>query len=129
MVRRAIGMMGLSPLVLAAALAVGTVVAAPAVAEPVTLAPDALDAVAAGAPRKLKVLTLSQPTVAGTGLAALALKLAGQQRLAVAQPSGGTPSPDGGRVTTTGSGKKSFKADRVTKGHLETLVVSGSIAR
>jgi hypothetical protein len=124
MVRRAIWAASLPVLALAAGLA-----AAPVAAEPIRLDPDALDAVAAGAPKRLNVVTVGQPTVTGTGLAALALKLAGQQRLLLPQLNAGPTSPGTGSVVVTASGKKTFKADRVTKPHTETLVVTGSAVR
>lgn len=124
----------LSGVALAAVLA-----AAPAGAEePFVLDAAALDSVTAGGAKKAKAAgitvqavlpsTGTGPAAGGTGgLAGLALKLAGG-RFVVVPPgqTGGGGSTGNGKKTVTGSGTKSFKADRVTKRHLETLTVSGS---
>lgn len=121
MVRWVSGVTGLPIVALVAMLA------SPAAAEPLQLGPEALDRIAAGGGKQAKALQGLQGKGGGTGLAELALKLAGRQRVVTPTP---TPTPpESGLVTVKKAGKKTFKADRVTKGHRETLVVSGSIVR
>ncbi len=121
MARGGIRVAGLPLLALAAVLAGG-----PARAEePLRLDDAALDGITAAGTQKIKVGGLVSQVVlpgSGKGLADLALQLA-RQKPTVVPPTGSTGN---GKRTVRGSGKKTFKAERVTKGHLETLVVSGS---
>ncbi len=119
MARRTIGAAMLPVLALAAGLA-----AAPVAAEPMRLDPEALDAVVAGGGKRLGARAVVKPK-ANAGLALLSLALV-QRQLVVLPQTAGSGSTGGGKKSISLSGKKTFKADRVTKPHTETLVVRGS---
>lgn len=95
--------------------------------EPLVLDAVALDSVTAGGAKKVSAAGI---TVKGLlpppsqGLAGLASKFVGRQQPAVVTPP--VRSTGNGKKIVTASGKKSFKADRVTKPHSEILVVRGS---
>lgn len=117
---------GVLPALLLAAAVTGGAVAAE---EPPRLDPAALDLVTAGgAKRATAAGVVAQAILPGPsrGLVEVALKLAGRQPVVVTPPNGGTGSTGGGKKSITLSGKKTFKAERVTKPHTETLVVRGS---
>lgn len=93
--------------------------------EPLRLDEATLDAITAGAAKAVKTSGVAAQVVlpgSGSGLADLALQLA-RRKPTVIPPTGSTGN---GKRTVSRSGKKTFKAERVTKRHLETLVVSGS---
>lgn len=113
---------------LALAAALAALAALPAGAqEPMVLDAAALDAVTAGGAKKVSAAGI---TVQGLlpppsqGLAGLASKFVGQKQPVVVTPPVGSTGK--GKKIVTASGKKSFKADRVTKPHSEILVVRGS---
>lgn len=120
MARKSIGAAMLPVLALAAGLA-----AAPVAAEPMRLDPEALDAVVAGAGKRVGARAVVKPTANG-GLALLSLALVQPQLVGLPQTTG-SGSTGGGKKSISLSGKKTFKADRVTKPHTESLVVSGAV--
>lgn len=121
MARGGIRLAGLPVLALTALLA-GEIARAD---EPLRLDEATLDTITAGAANALKtsgVLTQAVLPGPGKGLVDLALPLAPRKPILL-PPTG---SSGKGKRTASRSGKKTFKADRVTKGYRETLVVSGS---
>jgi|DewCreStandDraft_4_1066084.scaffolds.fasta_scaffold00029_4 hypothetical protein len=121
MARGGIRLAGLPVLALAVLLAGGLARAE----EPLRLDDPTLDTITAGAAKGVKAAGIVAQVVlpgSGKGLADLALELA-RQKPTVIPPTGSTGN---GKRTVSRSGKKTFKADRVTKGHREILVVSGS---
>ncbi len=121
MARGGIRLAGLPVLALAALLA-GEIARAE---EPLRLDDAALDTITAGTANALKTSGIVTQVVLpgpGKGLADLARQLAPRKPILL-PPTG---SSGQGKRTVSRSGKKTFKAERVTKGYRETLVVSGS---
>ena len=111
--------------VLAAALAGGSASAG----EPLRLDPVTLDQVTGAGAKVVKARGIVAQAIfpgSSLSLAEVALKLAGQQQPVLTPPDRGTGVSGSTKRQVSKSGKKIFKADRVTKPHTERLVVHGS---
>lgn len=122
MARGGIRAAGLPLLAWAATLAAGTAAAQ----EPLRLDPAMLDLVTAGGGAKARAAPATPSIVTLPGGGVVGLSLGALRRQIAAPQTGGSGGTSGGKRSVSGSGKKTFKAARVTRPHLETLVVSGS---